>query len=321
MAKTETSPLELFKQSLATTTKAMAATRDLEVGFGNAPAASENAVTLRTPPRDLTPGFVAAARGEADAVALRLAHHDASAHAKHSPQGDIPREVYEAAETARIEALGANAMRGTANNLDAALTARCAADGLEQVNDQDGAPLSLAVEFLLRERLTGRALPPAAKAIADFWRDDVEAKASDPIEQLVSQIHDQPAFAKTVRSMIRDLTSGEEAGEDADREDEEQSEQQDDQDQQRSGEDDASGEEQQGASMEELEAWMTKKQTSSSTKTPTWKPMITLMKQMTAPNPYAPIIPATIAQIMSTVSLPAPMMKWPKPLTFATLKS
>ncbi len=254
MAKTETSPLELFKQSLAATTKAMSATRDLEVGFGNEPAASEAAITLRTPPRDLAPGFVASARGEADAVALRLAFHDAKAHARHAPQGELQREVYEAAETARIESLGANAMRGTANNLDAALTARCAAEALTQINNKDDAPLSLAVEFLLRERLTGRPLPPAAKAIADFWREDVESKASDPIEQLVSQIHDQPAFAKTVRSMIRDLTSGEEAGEDADREDDDPNEQEDDQDQQRSGEDDASGEEQQGSSMEELEA-------------------------------------------------------------------
>ena len=254
MAKTDTSPLELFKQSLAVTTKAISATRDLDVGFGNDPAVSETTLTLRTPPRDLTPGFVAASRGEADAAALRLAHHDGAAHAKHRPQGDIPREVYDAAETARIESLGANAMRGTANNLDAALTARCAQAGLEQINDKDGAPLSLAVEFLLRERLTGRPLPPAAQAIADFWRSDVEAKASNPIEQLTTQLHDQPAFAKTVRDMIRDLTAGEDSGEDADTEDQEDNPEDQDQNDQQSGEDDSSGEEQQGASMEELEA-------------------------------------------------------------------
>jgi cobaltochelatase CobT len=40
-----------------------------------------------------------------------------SAHMKHRPQGDLPRQVYDAAETARIESLGANAMRGTADNL------------------------------------------------------------------------------------------------------------------------------------------------------------------------------------------------------------
>ena len=254
MAKTENSPLELFKQSLASTTKAIAGERELEVGFGNAPASGENTLTLRMPPRDLTPGFVAAARGEADAAALRIAHHDGTAHARHRPKGEIQREVYEAAETARIEALGANTMGGTAENLDAALAARCAADGLDRINDQDGAPLSLAVEFILRERLTGRPLPPAAQAIADFWRGDVEAKASDPIEQLVSQVHDQPAFAKTVREMIRDLTSSDEPGDADDDNAEDEQDSEDTQNDQRGGEDDASTEEQMGASMEELEA-------------------------------------------------------------------
>lgn len=253
MTKNNTSPLELFKQSLAATTKAIASTPDLEVGFGVEPTASEASLTLRSPPNELSPGIVAAARGEADAAALRLAHHNAEAHAVHRPQGELPREVYEAAETARIEALGANAMSGTAENLEAALVSRCQQAGLSKINDQDGAPLSLAVEFLLRERLTGRALPPIAQTIADFWRSDVEAKAADPIEQLVTQLHDQPAFAKTVRNMIRDLTSGEDSGEEGDTDEQDQADNQDENDS-RSGEDDASGEEQEGSSMEEIEA-------------------------------------------------------------------
>ena len=253
MAKQENSPLELFKQSLAATTKAMSAQRDLEVGFGTEAGGGNNQLTLATPPRDLPPDVAAIARGDADAAALRLAHHDAAAHSVHKPSGDIAREVYEAAETARIESLGANAMPGTAANLDAALARRCEAESLNQINDRDSAPLSLAVEFLLRERLTGRPLPDAAKAIADLWRSEVEAKAADPIEQLVTQLHDQPAFAKTVRSMIRDLTSGEESQDDAEEASDEDSEASEEQEN-RSGEDDASGEEQDGASMEEIQA-------------------------------------------------------------------
>ena len=184
---------------------------------------------------------------------MRLAHHDAEAHAAHRPASDIARDVYEAAELARIESLGANAMDGTALNLDAALARRCDRDGLPQITHQDDAPLSLAVEFLLREKLTGRPLPPAAKAIADLWRSDVEAKASGPIEKLGSQLSDQAEFAKTVRSMIRDLTSGEEAQDNAEEASEEDT-QAPEEDENRSGEDDASGEEQDGASMEEIQA-------------------------------------------------------------------
>lgn len=253
MSKDSASPIELFKQSLATTTKAMAAVSDLEVGFGAEAAAGETTITLRTPPTDLSAEKVSIARGEADAAALRLAHHDPEAHARHRPQGELPREVYEAAETARVEALGANAMDGTAENLDAVLAQRCEREGYTRMEDRQDAPLAPALEFLLRERLTGRALPDEAEGIAALWRDEVNNKAGGAIDKLIDQLGDQAAFAKTVRDMIRDLTSGEESGEDNDAEEQDESEAQDDNDS-RSGEDDASGEEQQGSSMEEIEA-------------------------------------------------------------------
>lgn len=254
MSKTDITPQELFKQALATTTKAMSAQQDLEVGFGNEPATRDACLILRMPPRDLPPQIIAAIRGEADAAALRMAHHNAQAHALHRPQGEIPRDVYEAAETARIESLGANAMRGTADNLDAALIARCEREGYTRMGDRQTAPLAPALEFLLRERLTGRALPAEAEGIAALWREEVNNKASGAIDRLIEQVSDQGAFARTVREMIRDLAAGEDSSENADSDEQELSESEEDQTNQRSGENDASGEEQQGASMEELEA-------------------------------------------------------------------
>ena len=120
MAK-DTSPQELFKQALAATTKAMSADREVEVGFGNDAGSDAARIVLRPPPVEVPAPVAARIRGEADAVALRRAHHNEAAHLQHRPQGDLPRRVYDAAEHARIESLGANAMRGTANNLDAVL--------------------------------------------------------------------------------------------------------------------------------------------------------------------------------------------------------
>ncbi|MEL7130211.1 MAG: cobaltochelatase subunit CobT, partial [Pseudomonadota bacterium] len=254
MAKDETSPQELFKQALAATTKAMGETSDTEVSFGAEPARAEGGrIALRTPPREISPLIAATIRGEADAVALRLAHHDAAAHALHRPQGDLPRDVYEAAETARIEAIGARAMAGTADNLDAALVARCERDGLTRMEDRQDAPLAPALEFLLREKLTGRPLPPEAEGIAALWRDEVASKAGNAIEKLADQVSDQAAFAKTVRDMIRDLTAGDDAGDDPHPGEEDEAPDLEDNDP-RSGEEDAPGEEQQGASMEEVDA-------------------------------------------------------------------
>ncbi len=167
MAK-ETTPQELFKQALAVTTKAMSADRDVEVGYGNDAGADAERIVLRPPPVMLPAEVAARIRGEADAVALRKAHHDPSAHMKHRPQGDLPRKVYDAAETARIESLGANAMRGTANNLDAVLEHRCQSGEFAMGTEEPEAVLAPALEFLLRERLTGRPLPEAAARVANL---------------------------------------------------------------------------------------------------------------------------------------------------------
>ena len=254
MAKPDASPHELFKAALGVTTKAMSAESELDVAFGADPSHADGALLkLRTPPRDIDPKIAATLRGEADAVALRLAHHDPVAHAQHRPQSDLSRDVYEAAETARVESIGACAMDGTADNLDAALVARCEREGFTRLQDRQDVPLAPALEFLLRERLTGRPLPPEAEGIAALWRDEVADKAGNALDRLVAQLTDQAAFAKTVREIIRDLTTSEEPGDSADAEEESEAAQSEDEDT-RSGDDDASGEEQMGASMEEIEA-------------------------------------------------------------------
>ncbi len=214
---------ELFRQSLAVTTKAIGANKDLEVAFSSdGPRRTGNRLVLSPPARELSPQVAARARGEADAQALRVAHHNPDAHAAHRPQGDLQRQVYEAAETARIESIGARAMAGTAENLDAALQARCEREGLQRMEDRQDAPLAAAVEFLLRERLTGRRLPDAASGIAELWREEVEAKAGKALDRLVGQLDDQAGFARTVKDMIRDLTATDESAEDGEADDEDE---------------------------------------------------------------------------------------------------
>ena len=187
MAK-DTTPQELFKQALATTTKAMSADRDVEVGFGNDVGSDGETITLRLPPVQISAVLAARIRGEADAVALRRAHHDPSAHFANRPQGDLPRRVYDAAEQARIESLGANAMRGTADNLDAVLDHRCQSGEFAMGTEDAEAVLAPALEFLLREKLTGRALPDSARRVADIWREKVETETGGALDQLIGTL-------------------------------------------------------------------------------------------------------------------------------------
>ena len=255
MSKTDDAPFELFKQALATTAKAMSQTRDVEVTFsGDGPRAEADRIVLPPPPRDLSPEQAAQARGDADATALRMAHHDPLAHSKHRPQSEVGRQVYEAAERARIESIGARAMQGTADNLDAALALRCERAGYSRMEDRQEAPLAPAVEFLLRERLTGRPLPEAAEGIASLWREEVNARGSDTLDTLIDQLHDQEAFAKSIQDLIRHLTKGDEVADDQGEQDEESEEDTDQNNQENSSEDGESGEETEGATMEEIEA-------------------------------------------------------------------
>ena len=252
MAK-DTTPQDLFKAALAATTKAMSAERDLEIGFGADSGDHGDRIVLRPPPVEIAPELAARIRGEADAMALRRAHHDPAAHSSNRPQGELARRVYEGAETARIESLGANATQGTAGNLEAALDFRCRSTNFGNGAEDPEAILAPALEFLLREKLTGRALPESARRVADVWREKVEARAGKAIDGLADQLHDQARFAKTIRSIIRDLTASDVPGEDVETDQQEDSEQQQDNESQTS-EDDTSTEEQMGASSEQMEA-------------------------------------------------------------------
>lgn len=253
MSKIDDAPYDLFKQALTATTKAMSAQRDVEVSFsGEAMRSEEGRIILPAPPRDLSPQQAARARGEADAAALRLAHHDPVAHAASRPKGDLGRQVYEAAERARIESIGALAMEGTAGNLDAALAARCEKAGYHRMADRQDAPMAPAIEFLLRERLTGRPLPPEAEGVASLWRDEVNARGAETLNLLLSQLHDQAGFAAAIQTLIRDLTAGDDTP--AEDEAEDTASEEDDTQQQSSADDSEAGEETQGATMEEIEA-------------------------------------------------------------------
>ncbi len=200
------SPEDTFKTAVAATVRALAGKGPVDVRFGGESAMlRSDGVVLQAPPRRLVGDQLAQARGQADALALRLAHHDVRAHSAHRPEARRAREVYDAAEQARVESLGANALSGVADNLDAALHDRCDRRGYTRLQDRQDAPLDDAVAFLLRERLTGRPLPEAAQGIADLWREVVEQKAGKSMDRLADLTHNQAAFADAMRAVLTDL--------------------------------------------------------------------------------------------------------------------
>ncbi len=221
---------EAFKRALLQTTRALSAQREAEVAFGGDHAHVQgNTARIPLPARTIDAQTAQVARGEGDAAALRLAHHDAHAHARLAPVGAEARAVFAALENARCEAIGARALKGVGDNLAAALDKTIADKGYDRLGSKDAAALADAAALLLRERLTGRAAPPAAASIMDAWRDDLEARASASLDALADacDLDDQAAFARLARDFIRDLDL-DDADQGEDRSDEQSEGQEDD---------------------------------------------------------------------------------------------
>jgi len=199
-------PLDGFKSVLAGTARALSGRQDVELAFtADAPTQSGRHLKVPMPARALPPEQVAEARGFADSFALRLRHHDATLHARSAPGDAVARAVFDAVETARVEALGSRGFAGISDNLDHALTMRMKSDPIARARAKDEVPLSSAVALIVRERLTGREAPASAAAGLALVRDWVEERAGPELDALAHAIEDQGAFARLTQQLLKDL--------------------------------------------------------------------------------------------------------------------
>lgn len=211
-SKTET-PAEKLKGAVTVATRAMSGQRDVEVSF-SADSKNDASETIHLPPphRNFTQADAARFRGQADKAALRLAHHDARTHILLSPGDDNARAIYDAAEWARVEAIGARALAGVADNLDAHLADLCERKGYShsETNLDDGNRAD-AIALLVREHLSGRALPPIAENLVRDLRVEIRKKGAKTLAHLHDTMGDQRSFAGHMRDLIRELGLWDEA--------------------------------------------------------------------------------------------------------------
>jgi cobaltochelatase CobT len=236
------SPLEQFKQVLTGAARALAHEPEVELAFtADAPTQAGKNFKVPMPGRLLPPEQVAEARGFADSFALKLKHHNAARHASLRPAEAIAGAAFDAVENARCEALGSRNMAGVAANLGHALELKMRTDPISRAQAADEVPISTALSLIVRERLTGAAVPAAAVEGVDMLRGWIEEKAGSDLDALGLALDDQTAFAALTQTMLEhlNLTEGDidpsdadEGGEDAE----------DAQDQDGDSEDDGEGE-------------------------------------------------------------------------------
>ena len=238
-------PADPFKKALAEATKVMADDADLSVTYSVDPAGlSGDAMRLPQVSRRMNRDEVLLARGTADALALHRRYHDGDTHARYVPQGDMARELYEAMETARCEAMGARDMPGTAGNIDAKIKHEALRKGFDQCKEAAEVPLATAAGYMIRHLATGRDMPGGAQNAMELWRGFIEEQAGGTLDDVNTILDDQAAFARFARQVITDLGYGDQLGDDPDSLDNEEEDQaaegeEEEQDPDSSGQDDA----------------------------------------------------------------------------------
>ncbi len=199
-------PLDRFKNVLTGAARAVAQEPEIEVSWtADAPSQSGKTFRVPMPGRSLPRDAAMAARGHADSFALRLRHHDDAMHARFAPSEPMARACYDAVEAVRYEALGARAYAGMRGNLGAALDQGIAGDPITRAANVTEVPMQSALALLLRERLTGQPVPPAARAGVDMLRPWIAERADSDFAALEGALDNQQAFRKKALEMLAHL--------------------------------------------------------------------------------------------------------------------
>lgn len=172
---------------------------------GTAEFFPETSSLVITFPDPLSANKIAQLRGAADFQALKLKYHDTALHAARLPQDLAATAIFDAAEDARIEAVGREYMKGAGDNLQARLEHEWAEKleipGIENRQMQIIADL---VGLVIRGEM-GFSAPKSAEAAMDSYGRFIGMKIKPHLPALKDNLENQEKFAETVIEVIKSL--------------------------------------------------------------------------------------------------------------------
>ena len=197
-----------FLKANAAALRALAGGVDRQVRYaGQDTHIGKTEIRLPALPRETSQKMRSDSRGAADSAGLWLAHHNDQTHQNFCPSAPAAKAIFDAAETARVEAIGANQMAGVAQNLSARLNKKYSTSTIGAPDSGDDNAVVDAVQLMVREALTGEAPPAPTAMVMDLWRPWINARAGDLLEEMRSCEENQSDFAELSRRLIGALQS------------------------------------------------------------------------------------------------------------------
>ena len=197
---------DIFEHAVATTMRAIAHDNAMEMSITTgAPNVSSVQERVSRLPQKVHSIDIAEVRGTADSLALKHRYHDSNLHRKLMPGGTLARDVFDAIEEARIEALGARNMPGVRANLAALAQKRALKSGLSKRCDNSTSIVAAVLGLIVRERLTGDSPPDAARLAVESQRKSLEQRVGHLIDSLIDTIENQKDLSLISLRIIAEL--------------------------------------------------------------------------------------------------------------------
>jgi len=157
--------------------------------------------------KEFTGNQLNAIRGMVDSAAFFLKYHDPIIHEDNQPTSHEALQIFNFAEKARIDALGAKELNGVSQNINDSITQRFLNYHYDQVGLLNTVPLNEIIYLAIWQRLTGHKLPDVTMPVMNRWGRSIITKIRENLINLDQYINDQQGFANQIKLILQSIES------------------------------------------------------------------------------------------------------------------
>lgn len=203
--------IDILKNAIAATTRALSGKRDLQVEFTNGNSQIAD-VTLPALLDIRLSKNISSIRGQADHAALFIRHHNEKMHQQLRPKQSGSAALFDRLEEIRIETLGSTDMKGIKYNLYNRFELRL----MQQALNPENMPLLEKIQLHARKHIQHLPIPDFISSALDNPTGEVKA-ALPLLEQMQSHINNQHDFANLAIELIDIITQSANHGDEDDK--------------------------------------------------------------------------------------------------------